>query len=245
MTARRARKGRWLIFIGSLVVSMVLVILAFCFPQTATTSSAPPAPDYIASMPTDEPPPSVGPTTKAPEVRDEVEPQTLTIASLGFDRTPLAQMDAGASGSVLNPLTYSAPPDWWRNFAPTWVRNLGAPGKPGTNKTHILGHSCTADCLDSSWLRFNRLAELKVGEVVTLGTSGGDIRYVVTASLFYDEAKRLSGEMSRAEREPIMRRLWEQKPGMPEELLLISCSESIPGSGEYNQRTVVFAERQL
>lgn len=245
MTARRARKGRWLIFIDSLVVSMVLVILAFCFPQAATTGSVPPAPNYVASMPTNEPSPSVGATTKAAEVRGEVEPQTLTIASLGFDRTPIDQMEAGAPGSVLSPPVYDDPASWWRNFAPNWVRNLGAPGRPDTHKTHILGHSCTRDCLDPSWLRFNRLAELKVGEVVTLGTSGGDIRYVVTASLFYDETKRLSGEMPRAEREPIMRRLWDQKPAIPEELQLIACSESVPGSGNFNLRTVVFAERQL
>ena len=222
---------RWLILGCGVALSAVLLAIGMMSQPVASTPPSPAHPVVQQPIAPPSPEEATPQTTIVP--RRAVEPQTLTIASLGFDRTPLAQMTAGPPGSVLNPPTYDNPADYWRNFAPTWVVNLGTPGGADTNKTHIIAHACSADCEDPSWQRFNHLGDLKVGEVVTLGTSGGDLRYQVTGNMHYDATRKQSNAD--------VRRLWQQEPGKSDELQLMSCSESVPGSGTFDQRTIVFA----
>lgn len=223
------RRPRIIMVVGALLAGALVVMAAWFSQPPASSQSVADTPVAVAASPTASPLPAPQVNTPLDTVPAQAEPTTLTIATLGFDRMSLDRMIAGPSGSTLNPPTYSDPHEVWRNFAPNWVSDLGVPGRAATDTVFILGHACAAGCQEVSWQRFNRLVDLKVGDPIVLGTAVGDIRYAVTGMVSYQ-----NNTVTR----DVQRRVWGRHPG---ELHLVSCSESVPGSGNFDQRTVIIA----
>lgn len=233
---KRAPRRRMLLVLSAvfalLAVGLATLALSLSQPTVGSVPVSPATPPSTAQYtPSPSPSVTIAPPEPVAKVPARGEPISLTIPSIGFVQTALGNMVAGPSGSVLNPPTFADPAEYWRNFAPYWLSDLGVPGSAATDTVFVMGHACTAGCTDPSWVRFNHLIDLKVGEVVTFTTTAGDIRYAVRTTVSYTNDQLVNDAA-------LARRVWGKHPG---ELHLISCSESVPGSGNFDQRTVMIA----
>ncbi|MNL27408.1 Sortase family protein [compost metagenome] len=149
-------------------------------------------------------------------------PLTVTSTVLGFDKTPLATMQAGDSGTeVVPPIDTQNPVN---SFKPYWIENFGMPGAGAADTVYIIGHACSAQC-DPNMLAFNRLIDMKPGDIISLTTKAGEVSYRVTRSVTYDQEAPASEKGG----------TWEKQP---DQLVLVSCNPA----NFHGKSTSVFAE---
>lgn len=224
---------RKLLALCAAILAVGVMLWWLSFSTTPSTTAVPteaptPTPSVLPSLATTSPSmaPTVDQKTDAKVVSAPVDatgaPVTITSGELGFKDTPLATMQVGASDTDVVPPIDNANPI--NSFKPYWISNLGAVGSTSQDTGYIIGHACTAGCTPEM-LRFNRLSDLKPGNVIGFVTEKGKVECKVTHSVTYDQQAPASEKGG----------TWGKHPGY---VILISC---YPGDF-HGKSTSVFAK---
>lgn len=195
------------------VWSLSATVVTAAAPATPTemaTSTPSATPSFATEAPSVEPTVDYEPDPKISlPVNDATSrPLTITSAELGFEGTPLATMQAGAPGAdIVPPVSETDPIE---SFKPYWISDLGLVGPTSQDTGYIIGHACTAYCAPDM-LRFNRLGDLKPGNVISFTTEKGKVVCKVTHSVTYDQEAPATEKGD----------TWGHYPGY---VVIISCS---------------------
>lgn len=193
--------------------SLSAKIVTAATPSTAQSATATPAPSVSSSSvaETSKAMPIIGqePTSEASTQVDATGiPLTITSAELGFQDTPLSVMQAGPPGTAIVPPVSETNPV--ESFKPYFISSFGPVGPTSQDTSYIIGHACSAGCTPEM-LRFNRLSDLKPGNVIGFATEKGAVTCKVTRSVTYDQEAPASEKGD----------TWGYHPGY---VVIISCS---------------------